>query len=72
MWNGTFFEQSDLLKHQLTIDLCHYPNNCPSIPESQMTFDHDISDETKELWDDHLLDKHQSSGGSGSMMHFGS
>jgi len=31
MWNGCFFEQSDLLTHGLILDLCHYLGNCPSI-----------------------------------------
>lgn len=72
MWNGTFFERSDLLEHKLTIDLCHYPDDCPSIPESQVTFDPDISDEADELLDDHIPDMHQSSGSSGSTTYFGS
>ncbi len=32
MWNGCFFERSDLLTNQLTLDLCHYPDDCPTIP----------------------------------------
>src|ERR1700683_3035881 len=39
MWNGRFFEQSDLLTHGLSLDLCHYPDDCPSTPlnvETQM------------------------------------
>jgi len=32
MWNGTFFERSDLLTHELTIDLCHFLDDCHSIP----------------------------------------
>ena len=54
MWNGCFFEQSDLLTHGLCLDLCHYPDDCPSIPlsaEAQMMFDLDISDGADELDD---------------------
>jgi len=32
MWNGCFFERSDLLTNQFTLDLCHYPDDCPTIP----------------------------------------
>ena len=72
MWNGTFFERSDLLEQKHIINLCHYPDDCPSIPENQMMFDPDVSDEAEELWDDHLPDGHQPSGSSGSTTHFGS
>ena len=54
MWNGHFFEQSDLLMRGLCLDLCHYPDDCPSIPlsaETQMMFDLDISDGPDELDD---------------------
>jgi hypothetical protein len=30
----TVLEQSDLLTHGLTLDLHHYPDNCPSIPHN--------------------------------------
>jgi CxC2 like cysteine cluster associated with KDZ transposases len=46
-WNGHFFEKSDLLAQQLTLDLCHYPDDCPSDPlnvETPMMFEADISD----------------------------
>jgi len=33
MWNGTFFQRSDLLTHQLTINLCHDLNDCPPFPQ---------------------------------------
>jgi hypothetical protein len=52
MWNGRFFEQSDLLTQGLCLDLCHYPDDCLSIPlsvETQMMFDLDISDGADEL-----------------------
>ena len=52
MWNGRFFEQSDLLAQGLCLDLCHYPDDCPSISlntETQMMFDLDISDDGDEL-----------------------
>ena len=77
MWNGTFFERSDLLTHQLTIDLCHYPDDCPSIPpnvETQMVFDPDMSDEAdeaNELSDEDLADRHQHSETSRSTAHPG-
>ena len=54
MWNGRFFEQSDLLTRRLCLDLSHYPDDCPSIPlsaETQMMFDLDISDGADELDD---------------------
>jgi len=54
MWNGRFFEQSDLLTHGLCLDLCHYPDDCPSTPlnvETQMMFDLDISDGADEVDD---------------------
>jgi hypothetical protein len=69
MWNGNFFERSDLLTHRLTIDLCHYPDECPSIPpntETPMVFDPDFSDEADEFADEYLADRHQHSGPSGS------
>jgi len=47
MWNGRFFERSDILTHQLALDLRHYLDDCPSISlntETQMMFDLDISD----------------------------
>jgi hypothetical protein len=42
MWNGRFFERSDLLSDSLSLDLSHYPDNCPSISlstETEMLFD---------------------------------
>jgi len=54
MWNGRFFEQSDLLTRGLCLDLCHYPDDCLSIPlsaETQMMFDLDISDGADEVDD---------------------
>jgi len=51
MWNGRFFERSDLLTTQLTLDLRHYPDNCPSNAETQPMFDLDLSDEADEFED---------------------
>ena len=54
MWNGRFFERSDLLAQGLCLDVRHYPDDCPSIPlntETQMMFDLNISDESDELSD---------------------
>jgi len=48
MWNGHFFEQSEILTHQLTLNLCHYPDDCPTLPlndEMQMMHDLDISND---------------------------
>src|ERR1700730_12142653 len=47
-WNGQFFEKSALLMHWLTLDLHHYPDDCPAVPnnvETQMMFDPNMSDE---------------------------
>jgi hypothetical protein len=76
-WNGKCFERSDLLTHWLTIDLCHYPDDCPSTPpnaETQMMFDPDMSDEADdadEVSDAYLADRHQHSGTSTSTTHPG-
>ena len=46
VWNGQFFEQSDLLSCHLTLDLLHYLDNCPSSPhltESRTISDLDLS-----------------------------
>src|SRR5882762_3253270 len=48
MWNGCFFEWSEVLTQQLALDLCHYPDDCPTISlnvEMQLMHDLDISDE---------------------------
>jgi hypothetical protein len=53
-WNGGFFERSDLLTHGLTLDLRHYPDDCPSVQfstETDMLFDLDISDDSDEFTD---------------------
>ena len=51
MWNGRCFEQSDLLTHGLTLDLCHYPDDCPSIQHNTGTNPSalDLSDESDEF-----------------------
>ena len=70
MWNGRFFEQSDILTHQLALDLHHYPDDCPSISlntETQMMFDLDISD-----GGDDFADGYQFSEPSESTTHSGS
>ena len=54
MWNGCFFEPSDLLTHGLSLDFCHYPDDCPFIllnVETQMMFDLNISDGADEIDD---------------------
>jgi hypothetical protein len=53
MWNGRFFEPSDLLMHTLSLDLHHYLDDCliPTSTEAQMMSDLDISDEGGELLD---------------------
>jgi len=33
MWNGTFFQRLTFSHHQLTINLCHDLNDCPSISQ---------------------------------------
>jgi len=48
MWNGRFFEHSELLTDKHIIDLCHYPDDCPTIPlnvDVQMMHDQDLSDD---------------------------
>jgi CxC2 like cysteine cluster associated with KDZ transposases len=37
IWNGNFFDKLDLLTHGLAIDLCHYPDNCPSMQHNTET-----------------------------------
>jgi len=52
MWNGRFFERSDILAHDLTLNLFHYPDDCPSIPlntDSQILFEQEVSDEADEF-----------------------
>jgi hypothetical protein len=69
MWNGAFFERLDILMHELTLELHHYPNNCPSFQpnaESQMIFE-DISDDS-----DEFTDGYQPSDPSGPSAHHGS
>ena len=51
IWNGRFFEKSNLFQHQLTLDLCHHPNSCPPVPpnvNTRMMSDIDIFDEGDE------------------------
>ena len=48
MWNGKFFEQSDLLSRAMFLDLHHYPDNCPSYQhraEDGIISDLDVSNE---------------------------
>jgi len=52
MWNGHCFERSDILAHDLTLNLFHYPDDCPSIPpntDSQLPFDQEVSNEADEF-----------------------
>ena len=52
MWNEHFFERSDILAHDLTLNLSHYPDDCPSIPldtDGQTLFDTEVSDEADEF-----------------------
>ena len=54
MWNGKFFEQLDILSHAMFLDLCHYPDNCPSYQhcaEDGIISDLDISDKGNECVD---------------------
>ena len=67
MWNGRFFERSDLLTNRLTLDLHHYPDDCLSNTEAQMMFDLDLSDEADEFEDGDLPSEP-----SGSATHSGS
>ena len=56
MWNGQFFEWSDLLVHRLTLDLRHYLDDCPFTQlttETDMLFDLDLSDNSDEFTDGH-------------------
>jgi hypothetical protein len=69
MWNGAFFEWWDILMHELTSELHHYPNNCPFFQpnaELQMIFE-DISDDS-----DEFMDGYQPSDFSGPSTHHGS
>jgi hypothetical protein len=69
MWNGAFFEWLDILMHELTLELHHYPDNCPSFQpnvELQMIFD-DISDDS-----DEFMDGYQPLDPSGPTAHHGS
>ena len=46
MWNGKFFEQSDLLAQELSLNLSHHPGDCSSdfhTSEVEMMSDLDIS-----------------------------
>jgi hypothetical protein len=57
MWNRRFFERSYLLTQELCLDLCHYPDDCPSIPlspEAQMMFELDLSDNGNDLADGYI------------------
>lgn len=50
-WNGRFFQELDLLTRNLTMDLTHYPSDCPSIPlydDTEMMNDLDDSDKADE------------------------
>jgi len=52
MWNGRCFERSDILAHDLTLNLFHYPDDCPSIlpnTDSQLPFDQEVSDKADEF-----------------------
>jgi CxC2 like cysteine cluster associated with KDZ transposases len=54
MWNGRFFERSDLLTRGLCLNLCHYPDDCPCLPlnaETQAMFDLDTFDGAKGIDD---------------------
>src|ERR1700683_2112365 len=54
MWNGHFFEPSDLLAQGLCLDLCHHLDDCPSIllsTETHMMFELDLFNEGEELPD---------------------
>src|SRR5882757_772500 len=46
MWNGHFFERSDVLTNALTLDLRHYPDDCPTISLGTKTqmYNSDLSD----------------------------
>jgi hypothetical protein len=51
MWNGRFFEHSDLLTDGLILDLRHYPDHCPSVQHTTETDlqDLDLSDGSDEF-----------------------
>jgi len=70
MWNGNYFEQSDVLTHELIINLAHFPDDCPSIPsndETQIINNLDDSDDA-----DEIADGYQPLQPSGSTAHLGS
>lgn len=64
MWNGRFFERSDVLTNALTLDLRHYPDDCPTISLGTKTqmFNSDLSD-----GDDDFQDGYQPSESDQSM-----
>ena len=52
MWNGQFFQKSNILQGRLTIHLPHHPDSCSSIPlnvEVDNPSDLDILDEMDDL-----------------------
>ena len=69
MWNGCFFERTDLLTRALSLDLRHYPDDCPASSistDTQMMDDLNISDQ-----DDNFADEDQPTE-SEQTMHTGS
>jgi CxC2 like cysteine cluster associated with KDZ transposases len=63
MWNGHFFERLDLLTHSLSLDLRHYPDNCPTIhsgTETDIPFDLNLSDEDNDPTDGYQPSEAQS------------
>ena len=54
MWNGHFFERSDLLTRSLLLDLCHYPDDCPTVrsgTDTDIPFNLNLSDEDNDFTD---------------------
>ena len=56
MWNDNFFEQSDLLTHEMELSLCHHPGDCSSdlhTLDVEVMSDLDISDDGDGPLDEH-------------------
>ena len=71
MWNGRFFERSDLLARELSLDLIHFPDDCPSVPPTtaDMMSDVDMFDEFDEYGGHEFSEPSEP---SGSTTHVGS
>jgi hypothetical protein len=70
MWNGRFFEPSDLLVRELTLNLVHFPDDCPSVSlhtEIPILSDFDTFEEGDEY--DESSELHEPTTHAGSRSH---